>query len=137
MHTQCNLPKTYSQKLQHKDWFPYDRPDRPSRLQIGPSDRDDHMETQQRRLRRPGRSGRSRSLGSLQVLSGNLQAIKWKPLSHDVEDRSDQCTGYSNIQQSFCTAFQKMRSKLAQQIRESGDEAFTTFYGTVSGQISV
>ena len=26
-------------------WFPYDRPDRPSRLKIGPSDRDDHMET--------------------------------------------------------------------------------------------
>ena len=43
------------------------RPDRPSRLKIGPSDRDDHMKTQQRR---PGRSGRSRSLGSLQVLSG-------------------------------------------------------------------
>ena len=54
----------------HKAWFPYDRPDRPSRLKIGPSDRDDHMETQQRRLRRPGRLGRSRSLGSLLVLSG-------------------------------------------------------------------
>ena len=38
-----------------KAWFPYDRPDRPSRLKIGPSDRDDHMETQQRRLRRPRR----------------------------------------------------------------------------------
>ena len=38
----------------NKAWFPYDRPDRPdrpSRLKIGPSDRDDHMETQQRRLR--------------------------------------------------------------------------------------
>ena len=54
----------------HKAWFPYDRPDRPSRLKIGPSDRDDHIETQQRRMRRPGRSGRSRSLGSFQVLSG-------------------------------------------------------------------
>ena len=43
-----------------KAWFRYDRPDRPDRpslLKIGPSDRVDHMETQHRRLRRPGRSG--------------------------------------------------------------------------------
>ena len=34
-----------------KAWFPYDHldcPNHPSRLKIGPSDWDDHMETQQR-----------------------------------------------------------------------------------------
>ena len=29
----------------HKAWFPYDRPDRPSRLKKCSDDRDDHMET--------------------------------------------------------------------------------------------
>ena len=41
------------------------------------------------------------------------------------------------IQRSFCTAFQKMRSKIAQQTRESEDEALAPVYGTVSGKISV
>ena len=82
------------------------------------------METQQRRLRRLGRSGRSRSLGSLQVLSGRSDLSKCIP----------KCTGYLKIQCSFCTAFQKMRFKMAQQTRESGHEALAPVYlvyGTV------
>ena len=53
-----------------KPGFHTNRPERPSRFKIGPSDWDDHMETQPRGLRRPGQLARSRSLGSLQVLSG-------------------------------------------------------------------
>ena len=133
----------------HKAWFPYDRPERPSRLKIwGPSDRDDHMETQQRRLRRPGRSGRSRSLGSLPVLSGR-SGRSWKFASDYMETilawrrRSKRskhipkCSGYSKIQCSFFTGLQKMGSKIVQQTRESEDEALAPVYGTVSGRISV
>ena len=39
-----------SKKLFHnKAWFPYDRPDRPSRLKNCIDDRDNHMETLPRR----------------------------------------------------------------------------------------
>ena len=40
------------------------------------------------------------------------------------------CTGYSKIQCSFCAAFQKMRFKMAQEKRQSGDEALAPVYGT-------
>ena len=76
------------------------------------------METQQRRLRR---SGRSRSLGSLQDRlypddRENLQVIIWKPLSHDADDRNDpkvsqnaRLYDYSKIQQF--NALSALRSK--------------------------
>ena len=75
------------------------------------------METQQRRLRRPGRSGRCLDRFKFypddQGDRDNLQEIEWKPLSHDVDDRSDpnvspKCAGYSKIQ---CSVFQKCVSK--------------------------
>ena len=37
-------------QLNLKTWFPYDRPDHPSRLKKCSDDRDDHMETLPRRL---------------------------------------------------------------------------------------
>ena len=64
-----------------------------------------------------------------------------KPLLHDADDRSD-----PNVSQNApviprfnalsALRSKKLRSKMTQQIRESGDEALAQVYGTVSGKIS-
>ena len=71
----------------------------------------------------------------------SLQAIKWKPLSHDAEIEAIQM--YPKIHRLFQDSLlflhclKKMRSKMAQQTGESGDEALAPVYGTISGKISV
>ena len=56
-----------------KVWFPYDRPDRPSRLKKRLNDRDDHMETLARR---------SQTTGTTETAS-----IAWIELSSIPDDR--------------------------------------------------
>ena len=93
------------------------------------------MQTKRRRLRRPGRSGQSRSLGSLQVLSGTIGAIVniCKRLNGN-HSRMTETIEAIQMYSKMHRLFQKLRSKMAQQARESGDEALATVYG---GKISV
>ena len=86
----------------------------------------------------------TRTIGTITITSSSIRTIgavvkicrrsngNHSRMTRDANNRSKcilKCTAFSKIQRSFYTAFQKMRSKMAQQTRESGDEALAPVYG--------
>ena len=95
-----------------------------------PDDRDDHYRLDRFKFYPVDRGDRE-----------HLQAIKWKLPSHDADDRNDPKVSQNvpvipRFNALSALRSKKMRSKMAQQTRESGDEALAPVYGSVSGKIS-
>ena len=67
---------------------------------------------------------------------GDRENLHAKPLSHDADDRNDPNVSQNEPVIPRFNALSTLRSKMTQQIRESGDEALAQVYGTVSGKIS-
>ena len=93
-----------------------------------PEDRDDHDRLDRFKFYREDRE--------------QLQAIHWKPLSYDGDDRSDpnvfqNAPVIPRLNALSAVRFKVCVPKWRQQTRKSGDEALARLYGTVSGKLSV